>query len=274
MVEPMIATQDDFSIESEEGKLRMIVTPMRYHAVGIGSVVSSNAFDRLRDDYLKLRDNIYLDNCGLCGGDVTTQQQFVRTERSFAEFPVLTHLVCEERRQAEQKVIGESFLIGKINYQAKEIENLKGAIYAISKGKEQSSSVKEYSDGDRSGQATEASRRNSIFKSGQVASQEQSIVQESKGPITDGPYKFRIDDVMFDGNPLAKQIYETKYKWPPEFKRYEGPAISTSTPNCKNDPLGCAIDDKGPAERYGYTFKNPPSHDISPNTDKIGSCCE
>src|ERR1700735_2713042 len=99
MVEPGLATQEDFKEINEEVKLRDLITPLRYSMHGPNlepvSVVRSSDFDALRDAYISDVLPDFVGYCGLCHGMVNTGQQFMRVEKGNA-FPVLTHIVCEE----------------------------------------------------------------------------------------------------------------------------------------------------------------------------------
>lgn len=260
MNEPGIAGQDDFQQISEEVKIRELITPLRYHAVGIGSVVASGAFDRLRDAYLRATQINHVGTCSLCHGDVTTGEQFLRTDID-KMMPTISHIRCEERAQRRFSLRLSDI---KIKYKTREIVRLETVLanirlalgnlghtvsadpvleesHAISEGKEQSGSVKEHPHRNRSGEATEASSSDSPIESREVQpGKEQPFVQEGAGAVG---YDIDGYEVMWPFVPMVSEsgsgfearndfriddvLSETYsapaehlHKWPPEFRRY------------------------------------------------------
>lgn len=221
MIEPQLATQDDYEQTKNEMYVRALITPMRYHAINIGSVVVSGAFDRLREEYLKATQSTYVGKCRLCKGDVTTAQQFMRVQPHavVSKLPFVTHMICEERRQIAEERQENALLLAKVNYQAREIKQLLqgGAFHAVIEGEKQSRNISEHPYRGDSGQTAEASCCNRPVESRKVSPEVFAIEQESARALNQH-YNFRVDDIM-DG---SKPVYETpapvnNYKWNPKF---------------------------------------------------------
>lgn len=121
MIEPGIVTQDDFENLNEEVKLREITTPMRYRQPGMDhSVVRADAFDRLRDAYLAALEVPFVGTCSLCQGDINTAEQFLCKDVG-KMLPQVTHVICDERRQARQSGLSAAALESKIRIMARAI---------------------------------------------------------------------------------------------------------------------------------------------------------
>lgn len=273
ITEPGIVTQDDFKQVYEEGRIRSLVTPMRYHAGTIGSVVMSSAFDQLRDAYLSAIQITYVGVCTLCKGEVNTAQQFIRTG---TVWPSVTHMVCEERAQFPSDLRFSEY---KIRYQARVIEsqqdqilkletalsNVRTALsnfgntimvkitgedtHAISEGEKQRSYLEEHPYRGGSRETTEAGSSDSVVEGGKVSSEVFAAEQESTRALA---------------LPLVHE-----YKWPPEFRQYVAPEESASN-NCHLDPLGCP-DEETSAEKYALYG---PNYSIATEAKCIGSSCE
>lgn len=310
VTEPNIATQEDFNEINGEIKQRELITPLRYRAAGIGTVVASGAFDRLRDAYLKVVLPTFVSVCSLCGGDVYDSEQFMRREMG-GQFPMISHMVCEERLQGKKNCSDADLLAGKIRYQAAEITQLRNVIlkvqqalgnfpsllaekiieeanYATDKGQEQGRSISEHPYRGSGGQTPETSSSYRPVESGQVSAQVFAAEQASARALNQHP-AFRVDDVLDAPDPP-----KNNYKWPPEFRQYfPNVTVQKMDVSCSTDPLGCA-DDRDSAKRdFGGLFKadhsserrlyeaeidnglnDPPLYSLSYTGKAVQSCCE
>lgn len=289
ITEPVLVPED-YETVGAGMNLRLLTMPLRYRGIGTGSMVTAAAFDRLRDAYLKTQDNMYLDKCGICGGDVLSQQQFLRTEGE-GQFPILTHMLCEERSTTKKLQSDLNMAETKIRIQSRELQATRKMLIevgglaqtavskiaeeaknAITQGEEQSRNISEHPFRGDSGQTTEASRGNSPIQSG--PGEGESVVQtrqRSVGYDIDGyevqwmntdkmwvrtgrmkPSSFRLDDVIGNLDGM------TKYKWPPDFKKFDdGHTMFTVQPHV-----------------FNYEVSSPTKDTIHCNSDRVGASCE
>ena len=152
-----IALPDDFPTISAESAMCALLKPLRYVGTTNYGAVSGRAFDDLRSAYLKTQENNFLGYCTICTAPVLSQQQFLRVYRSPSNLlPVLSHIICEERKfsQTALEEVSESEYevhvelhdakntissLGnilemaelKIRYQSREIEALQTALLDV-----------------------------------------------------------------------------------------------------------------------------------------------
>jgi hypothetical protein len=166
--------------------------------------------------------NYFCFYCNICTGPVLEQQQFLRTYATADSIiPRYTHIVCEERKQAEKDIADRDRLILslsgivemaelKMKYQAREIKSLQSAVtdihavvsvvtlkesdHAIENREVTFSRIFEHPYGSQSGQADEASSGDSNVQ-GEQSGQE-------------------------DPRPVGGILHDV-YKWPPIPKAYQ-----------------------------------------------------